>query len=58
MKSELDLEVYCCNKCKFYVCGNSFSEIHEKISKLYLKHYWGNKKFNNQTLVNLEYSDV
>ena len=28
----------------FYVCGNSFSEINEKISKLYLKNYWDEHK--------------
>ena len=43
-KSELGLEVYFCKKCMFYVCGNSFSEINEKISKLYLKNYWDEHK--------------
>ena len=55
-KSELDLEVYYCKKCKFYVNGNSFSEIHEKISKLYLKSYWD--KLESENSIDLEYSDV
>ena len=47
-KSELDLEVYYCKKCKFYVNGNSFSEIHEKISKLYLKKITNAKSINKK----------
>ena len=55
-KSELGLEVYYCNKCKFYVNGNSFSEINGKIFKLYLKSYWDKRESENS--INLEYSDI
>ncbi len=58
-KSQLGLEVYCCKKCKFYVSGNSFLEINEKISKLYLKNYWNEQTYGrkSESTIKSEYSD-
>ena len=54
--SYIDLPVIYCNNCKFYVSGDSINKIKKKISNLYNKDYWDERK--SERSINSNYNDV
>ena len=54
--SNLDMSVYYCNKCNYYVTGNSQKEVNEKLVKLYSGQYWDERKAKNS--IESNYTDI
>ena len=55
--SYLDLPVFQCKKCNFFVTGESIYEIEEKIIPLYKKDFWV-KEGDSKTIIENNYTDI
>ncbi len=54
--SNLEMPVFFCNKCNYYVTGNSENETNEKLNKLYSGQYWDERKAINS--IESNYTDI
>lgn len=58
-KSYLDLPVFRCKKCDFFVTGESELEILEKTESIYKNKHWGeNNLWDAKTAINSNYTDI
>ena len=57
--SYLELPVFQCKKCNFYVTGESEKEVVEKTKLIYDKKYWGeNNLWDAKTAIKSNYTDI